>query len=103
MHTNCQPEETSTIKTTCGKVFGHTFSAIKFVRDEQYNFHVVYKTFSGEYIYSSCNPFQDTFPEQAYKLISEEEAKAIFLNCLSQDNARELFTTAPAPALRILS
>ena len=85
-------------------MFGHSFKAIKLMRDEQHNFHVVYKTFSDEYIYSFCNPFQDTLSAHAYKLISEEEAKAIFLDRLSQENARELFNTAQASTvMQILS
>jgi hypothetical protein len=104
MNANFQPQESSALKTECGKEFGHSFQAIKLVRDEQHNFHVVYKTFSDEYIYSFCNPFQDTLSAHAYKLISEEEAKAIFLNRLSQENARELFNTAQASTtMRILS
>jgi hypothetical protein len=103
MNTGFQSEELTTIKTACGKEFGNSFRAIKLVRDEKHNFHIVYKTFSNEYIYSFCNPFQDTSSEHAYKLISEEEAKVIFLNRLSQENARELFSTAKAPVMRILS
>ncbi|WP_018479583.1 hypothetical protein [Pontibacter roseus] len=103
MNPNFQPQETTTLKTECGKEFGHSFKAIKLVRDEQHNFHIVYKTFSNEYIYSFCNPFQDTSSAHPYKLISEEQAKAIFLNRLSPANARELFSTAQAPTMRVLS
>lgn len=102
MTTNFQAKETSVIRTECGREFGYNFQAVKLVRDEQHRFHIVYRTFSDEYIYSYCNPFLDTFSEHAYKLISEEEAKAIFLPLLSQDDARELFNTAQAPTLRIL-
>lgn len=103
MNINLQPQESFTIKTECGKEFGQSFKAIKLVQDEQHNFHIVYKTYSNEYIYSFCNPFQDTSSEHAYKLISEKEAKDIFLSLLSQENARELFNTAQAPTMRILS
>lgn len=103
MNPNLQPEESSNIKTECGKEFGRSFKAIKLVQDERHNFHIVYKTYSNEYIYSFCNPFQDTSSEHAYKLISEKEAKDIFLGRLSQENARELFNTAQAPTMRILS
>lgn len=103
MNTNLQPQVSSALQTECGKEFGYCFQAIKLVRDEKYNFHIVYKTFSNEYIYSFCNPFQDTTSAHAYTLISEEEAKAIFQSRLSQENARELFHTAPASTMRILS
>jgi hypothetical protein len=89
----------SALRTECGKEFGSLFKAIKLMRDEKHNFHVVYKTFSDEYIYSFCNPFLDTFPANIYKLISEEEAKNIFLRRLSEENARELFSTAEASAV----
>ncbi|MDX5482661.1 MAG: hypothetical protein LPK07_13355 [Hymenobacteraceae bacterium] len=92
-----------TLRTECGKEFGNIFEAIKLVRDEKHNFHVVYKTFSGEYIYSSCNPFLDTFSANTYKLISEAEAKQIFLSRLSKENARELFNTVKASAASIHS
>jgi hypothetical protein len=81
------------LRTECGKEYNNAFQAIKLIRDEKYNFHVVYKTFSGEYIYSSCNPFQNSNTSDTYKLISEEEAKRIFKHRLSLDNARELFST----------
>jgi hypothetical protein len=84
------------LKTECGKVFGYTFRAMKLIRDEKHNFHVVYKTMTDEYIYSFCNPFLDTLATNTYKLISEEEAKQIFLPRLSSANAHELFTTAKA-------
>ena len=103
MNTSFQPQELTTIKTECGKEYGNSFRAIKLVRDENHSFHIVYKTFTNEYIYSFCNPFQDTSSEHAYKLISEKEAKDIFLSLLSQENARELFNTAQAPTMRILS
>jgi hypothetical protein len=80
-----------TLRTICGREFCYVFKTMKLVRDEQHNFHVVYKTYSDEYIYSYCNPFQDTNIIDNYVLISESEAKAIFLNRLSPDNARELF------------
>ncbi|GAA4432103.1 hypothetical protein GCM10023188_20290 [Pontibacter saemangeumensis] len=85
-----------TLQTECGKTFENVFKVIKLVRDEKHNFHVVYKTFSDEYIYSFCNPFQDELISNVYRIISEPEAKQIFLHHLSQDNARELFTTAKA-------
>ncbi len=91
--------EVFALKTECGKEFGSIFKAIKLIRDEKHNFHVVYKTFSDEYIYSFCNPFQDTFSANTFKLISEEEAKKIFLSRLSKENARELFSTAEASAV----
>lgn len=103
MNPNFHPQVSSALRTECGKEFGYCFQAIKLVRDEHYNYHVVYKTLSNEYIYSFCNPFQDTFSTHAYKLISEEEAKAIFLGRLSQENARELFNTVQASTVRILS
>ncbi|MCJ8165594.1 hypothetical protein MKJ04_12150 [Pontibacter sp. E15-1] len=85
------------LQTECGKTFGNVFKAIKLVRDEQHNFHIVYKTFSDEYIYSFCNPFQDDLFANVYRLISEPEAKRIFQRLLSQENASELFN-APAAA-----
>lgn len=85
-----------TLRTECGKTYENVFKAIKLVRDEQHNFHIVYKTYSDEYIYSFCNPFQDEFATQAYKLISESEARNIFLHRLSQENASELFNIAKA-------
>ncbi|MBD1396578.1 hypothetical protein H9Q13_05320 [Pontibacter sp. JH31] len=103
MNTDLQPQESSAIKTECGKEFGHLFKAIKLVQDERHNFHIVYKTYSNQYIYSFCNPFQDTSSGHAYKLISEKEAKTIFLDRLSPENARELFYTAQAPIMRTLS
>lgn len=99
---NFQPQETFTIRTECGKEFDQTFSAIKLVRDERHNFHIVYRTFSDEYIYSFCNPFQDSTSEQSYRLISADEVRAIFMHRLSEDNARELFSTNPAPSMRLL-
>ncbi|MCC9166706.1 hypothetical protein [Pontibacter harenae] len=82
-----------TLRTECGKEFDYVFRAIKLVRDEKHNFHVVYKTFQNEYIYSFCNPFQDS-AVNTYNVISEEEAKRIFLARLSEDNAHELFSMA---------
>ncbi|MBX0334150.1 hypothetical protein K3G39_12975 [Pontibacter sp. HSC-14F20] len=101
MNTNFQPQEFTSIKTVCGKALGSTFKAIKLVRDEKHNFHIVYRTFSDEFIYSFCNPFLDTSSEHVYKIISEEEAKVIFMPLLSQENARELFSTAQAPAMLV--
>jgi len=86
-------EEQLTLKTDCGKEFANAFKAIKLMRDERHNFHVVYRTFSDEYIYSFCNPFLDTYADNTYRLISVEEAKGIFMQHLSQDNARELFNS----------
>ncbi|WP_242927947.1 hypothetical protein [Pontibacter vulgaris] len=99
MEDNLYTTQELALKTECGKEFDGLFKAIKLIRDEKHNFHVVYKTFSDEYIYSFCNPFQDTFSVNTYKLISEEEAKGIFLSRLSQENARELFNTAEASAV----
>ncbi|MBB6612751.1 hypothetical protein H7F15_17045 [Pontibacter sp. Tf4] len=84
------------LQTECGRVFGYIFKAMKLVRDEKHNFHVVYKTMTDEYIYSFCNPFLDTLAPNTYKLISEEEARKIFLPQLTSENAHELFTTAKA-------
>ena len=84
------------LQTECGKKYKNVFKAIKLIRDEQHTFHIVYRTYSDEYIYSFCNPFQDTFTVDTYKLISESEAKHIFMHRLSQANARELFSTAQA-------
>ncbi len=86
-------EEPLILTTECGKMFASVFKAVQLMRDERHNFHVVYKTFAGEYIYSFCNPFLDTSSGNIYRLISESEAKQIFLPHLSQDNARELFNT----------
>jgi len=82
------------LKTVCGKEFCYIFKTMKLVRDEKHNFHVVYKTFSDEYIYTFCNPFLDANTADTYMLISEREAKEIFQKRLSPDNARELFDTA---------
>lgn len=101
MNTNFQPQASTSIKTVCGKELGSTFKAIKLARDGKHNFHMVYRTFSDEFIYSFCNPFLDTFSEHDYRIISEEEAKAIFIPLLSQENARELFSTAQAPIMQI--
>lgn len=79
------------LRTVCRKEFCNVFKTMKLVRDEKHNFHVVYKTFSDEYIYSFCNPFLDTNIEVTYMLISETEAKAIFMDRLSPENACELF------------
>lgn len=90
------------IKTECGKVYSNVFKAIKLVRDERHNFHIVYRTYADEYIYSFCNPFQDTYAAETYKVITEAEAKKIFMPRLSQDNARELFSTAEAFSKQIV-
>ena len=96
MKVQLQHENEQVLRTACGKEFCYVFKTMKLVRDEKHNFHVVYKTFSDEYIYSYCNPFQDTNPADTYVLISEAEAKQIFHKRLSPDNARELFgTTEP--------
>ncbi len=84
------------LQTECGKKYDSVFKTIKLIQDEQHTFHIVYRTYSDEYIYSFCNPFQDTFTADTYRLISESEAKHIFLHRLSQANARELFSTAQA-------
>ncbi|PKV63594.1 hypothetical protein [Pontibacter ramchanderi] len=102
MMTDFQPKEHNAIKTVCGKQLDATFKAIKLVRDERHNFHIVYRTFSDEFIYSYCNPFLDTSSEHVYRVISEQEAKAIFLPLLSLENARELFSTAQAPTMQLL-
>ena len=96
MDQNLPLTEEQVLKTECGRVFDYIFKAMKLVRDEKHNFHVVYKTMTDEYIYSFCNPFQDTLATNTYKLISEEEAKNIFLPRLTSNNAHELFTTAKA-------
>lgn len=99
MNLNFQPQESTPIKTVCGRALDSTFKVIKLARDEKHNFHIVYRTFSDEFIYSFCNPFLDTPSEHDYRIISEEEAKAIFLPLLSAENARELFSTAQAPTM----
>lgn len=86
--------EQQVLKTVCGKEFCSVFKTMKLVRDEKHNFHVVYKTFSDEYIYSFCNPFLDANIADTYLLISEREAKDIFQKRLSPDNAHELFDVA---------
>ncbi|MEJ8756417.1 hypothetical protein WG947_05390 [Pontibacter sp. H259] len=96
MTQNLQHTDEQLLMTECGKVFSYMFKAMKLVRDEKHNFHVVYKTMTDEYIYSFCNPFHDTLAPNTYKLISEEEAKKIFLPRLTSANAHELFTTAKA-------
>lgn len=96
MNQSLQHTEEQLLKTECGRVFDYIFKAMKLVRDEKHNFHVVYKTMSDEYIYSFCNPFLDTLAPNTYKLISEDEAKKIFLPRLTSANAHELFTTAKA-------
>lgn len=82
------------LRTECGKSFDNVFKAIKLIRDEAHNFHVVYKTFSDEYIYSFCNPFLDELSTNVYRIISEVEAKQIFQHRLTQENAQELFCPA---------
>jgi hypothetical protein len=103
METTLHSSINFTLRTECGKTFQNVFKAIKLVRDEQHNFHIVYRTFSDEYVYSFCNPFQDDMNTNAYRLISESEARQIFLPRLSQDNARELFSTAKAPSAHLRS
>ncbi|WP_162054947.1 hypothetical protein [Pontibacter pamirensis] len=92
-----------TLRTECGKMFENVFKAIKLVRDEKHNFHIVYKTFSDEYIYSFCNPFLDEAATHTYTIISESEARNIFLPRLSQENASELFSTAKATPAQLRS
>jgi len=92
-----------TLQTECGKTFENVFKSIKLVRDEKHNFHVVYKTFSDEYIYSFCNPFQEDIVTNVYRIISEPEAKQIFLPRLSQENASELFNIGKAAASQLYS
>ncbi|GAB3198459.1 hypothetical protein ABID22_000522 [Pontibacter aydingkolensis] len=94
MKKNADIQQGLLLRTECGKEYSNVFKAIKLVRDEKHNFHIVYRTYSDEYIYSFCNPFQDTCAAETYKLISEAEAMKIFKHRLSQDNARELFSTA---------
>ncbi|GGG23649.1 hypothetical protein [Pontibacter amylolyticus] len=101
MNTNFQPRESTSIKTVCGRELGSTFKAIKLARDGRHNFHIVYRTLSDEFIYSFCNPFLDASSEHDYRIISEEEARAIFMPLLSPENARELFNTAQAPAMQV--
>ena len=96
MKQRLEQHEQQLLKTECGKVFDYVFKAIKLVRDEKHNFHVVYRTMSDEYIYSFCNPFLDSMAANTYKLISEDEAREIFLPRLTSANARELFTSAKA-------
>ncbi|NEM96926.1 hypothetical protein [Pontibacter burrus] len=96
MKQSLRNQEVQLLQTECGRVFDYVFKAMKLVRDEKHNFHVVYKTMTDEYIYSFCNPFQDTLATNTYKLISEAEAKKIFLPRLTSENAHELFTTAKA-------
>ncbi|WP_161889149.1 hypothetical protein [Pontibacter russatus] len=103
MDTTLQSYVDFTLRTECGKTFENVFKAIKLMRDEQHNFHVIYRTFSDEYIYSFCNPFQDDMISNVYRIISEPEAKRIFQHRLSQDNARELFTTAQASYTQLRS
>lgn len=103
MPANFTTSPTVTLKTTCGKSFGSLFKAIKMMRDEQHNFHVVYKTFTDEFIYSFCNPFLDADAENTYQLISEDMARHIFLHRLSQENASELFSTAEVSRLSVVS
>jgi hypothetical protein len=97
MKVNLNTPEGQVLRTTCGKEYNSVFKAIKLMRDEKQNFHVVYKTFTDEFIYSSCNPFVETYVADTYKLISEAEAKVIFLQRLSQDNALELFDSIKFP------
>jgi hypothetical protein len=103
MFTGVASQESMVLETACGRKFANTFKTMKLIRDERHRFHVVYKTFSNDYIYSFCDPFLDTFPANTYTLISEDEAKRIFLTRLSQENARELFTTAEASVVRMHS
>ncbi|QCR23533.1 hypothetical protein [Pontibacter sp. SGAir0037] len=87
--------QTATLVTECGREFENTFKAIKLIRDEHHNFHIIYRTYANEYIYTFCNPLQDTYPNaHTFKLISEAEAKKIFLSRLSAENVRELFDSA---------
>ncbi|MFD2514684.1 hypothetical protein ACFSRY_12480 [Pontibacter locisalis] len=103
MEKKLNTQEVQKLRTACGKEYSNVFRAIKLVRDEKHNFHVVYKTFSDEYIYSFCNPFLDTNAADSYRLISEAEAKQIFLHRLSQDNALELFNSVDVPKERVHS
>ncbi|WP_299819917.1 hypothetical protein [uncultured Pontibacter sp.] len=102
MESNANLQQELLLRTVCGREYSNVFKAIKLVRDEKHNFHVVYRTYSDEYIYSCCNPFQDTYAADTYKLISETEAKQIFMPRLSQSNARELFNTAEASSKQIV-
>ncbi|GAB3822560.1 hypothetical protein [Pontibacter rugosus] len=95
---NIQPEQT--LRTECGRSIDHVFRAIKLMRDEKHNFHIIYRTFDDEYIYSFCNPFLET-DTITYNIISEAEAKSIFLAKLSEDNARELFEVPSAAATQL--
>jgi len=81
------------LRTECGREYANMFKATQLMRDKQHVFHVVYRTYTDEYIYSFCNPFQDTGSDNTYRLISEAEAKRIFMQHLSQQNARELFNS----------
>lgn len=84
------------LRTECGREYANMFKATQLMRDERHTFHVVYRTYADEYIYSFCNPFQDTGSDNTYRLISEAEAKRIFMQRLSQQNARELFNSCQA-------
>ncbi|GHA74179.1 hypothetical protein [Pontibacter akesuensis] len=97
MANNLRTSHEQTIRTECGRTFGCMFRAIKLMRDEKHWFHMIYRTFENEYIYAVCNPFLDS-DAITYHLISEAEAKRIFLPKLSADNARELF---PAPTATV--
>ncbi len=94
MDTNLPSYVDFALRTECGKTFENVFKAMKLVRDEKHNFHVVYKTFTDEYIYSFCNPFQDDLGTNLFRIISESEAKQIFQHRLSSENAFELFTAS---------
>ncbi|ARS36515.1 hypothetical protein [Pontibacter actiniarum] len=92
--------QAASLRTECGREFSNVFKAVKLVRDERHNFHVVYRTYQDEYIYSFCNPFLDT-DAHSYQLISEARAKSIFLHRLSQENAHELFSSPMATLTRL--
>lgn len=78
------------LKTECGRTFGNLFKSMQLMRDEQHRFHMLYRTYQNEYIHSCCDPFaeDDTI---RYTLISEEEARHIFLSRIAPAHAKDLF------------
>ncbi|RIJ43108.1 hypothetical protein D1627_04580 [Pontibacter oryzae] len=95
-----QQEQAARLQTECGRTFSNVFRAIKLVRDEKHNFHIIYKTYQNEFIYTFCDPFQES-DVNLYQVISEQEARNIFLPRLSTENALELFSGSAQPISRI--
>lgn len=95
-----QQEQAMRLQTECGRSFSNVFKAIKLVRDEKHNFHIIYKTFQNEFIYTFCDPFQES-DVNLYQVISEQEAKNIFLPKLSPENALELFSSSAQTLMRL--